>query len=182
MGLLRNWRQRTVGLLALLCCALCALPAAAQQATEQAVKAGFIYNFVKFTQWNPPRDNDTGPLAICTPGAQPLDGQFTRLQGRTIANRQIEVRVNVPSADWRACDVLFITENDAQRIDTILRNLGNAPVLTVGDLPGFVKSGGMIGLRTEDNRVRFDVNLVSTQRAGLTLNSQMLKLAGTVQR
>ena len=58
------------------------------------------------------------------------------------------MRCNVPTADWRAWDGLFITENEAQISDTILRNLGNAPVLTVGDLPGFVISGGMIGLRT----------------------------------
>jgi hypothetical protein len=38
----------------------------------------------------------------------------------------------------------------------------------------------MIGLYIEDNRVKFDVNLVSAQRAGLTLNSQMIKLAGRV--
>lgn len=180
MNLFRKWRQPTVGLLALLGCAFCALPVAAQQVNEQAVKAGFIYNFVKFTQWPPQRDNDTGPLSICTPGSQPLDGQFARLQGRTITTRQIEVRSNVAAGDWRACDVLFLTESDAPRLDAILRNLGSAPVLTVGDLPDFVKAGGMIGLRTEDNRLRFDVNLSSAQRAGLLLNSQMLKLAGQV--
>ena len=40
----------------------------------------------------------------------------------------------------------------------------------------------MIGLRVEDNRVRFDVNLLAAQRAGLTMSSQMLKLAGQVLR
>ena len=58
--------------------------------------------------------------------------------------------------------------------------MGNLPVLTVGDQNGFVQAGGMIGLRVEDSRVRFDVNLAAAQRAGLTLNSQMLKLAGQV--
>jgi hypothetical protein len=53
-------------------------------------------------------------------------------------------------------------------------------VLTLGDLPGFVDAGGMIGLRVEASRVRFDVNLSTAQAAGLVLNSQMLKLAGKV--
>ena len=180
MCLFRHWRRLATGLLALFAGALCAAPAWAQQASEQGVKAGFIYNFVKFTQWASPRDNDTSALQICTPGNQPLDGQFTRLNGRTLGARVLEVRTNVASGDWRGCDMLFITETDASRLESILRALGTAPILTVGDVPGFAKAGGMIGMRMEDNRVRFDVNLGATQRAGLTLNSQMLKLAGQV--
>jgi YfiR/HmsC-like len=180
MASVRPWRQLVAGLFALLSCAIGAGSALAQQATEQEVKAGFIYNFVRFTQWDPARDSETGPLQICTPGAQPLDGQFARLHSRTVNNRSIEVLANVVASDWRDCEVLFITEADAGRLEAILRTLGNAPVLTVGDLPGFVKAGGMIGLRTDDSRVRFDVNLGSAQRAGLLLNSQMLKLAGQV--
>jgi hypothetical protein len=180
MAPVRPRRQLVAGLFALISCAMGAWPVLAQQATEQEVKAGFIYNFVRFTQWGPVRDGDTRPLQICTPGSQPLDGQFARLHGRTVSNRLIEVQTNVVASDWRDCEVLFITEADAGRLEPILRALGNAPVLTVGDLPGFVRAGGMIGLRTDDSRVRFDVNLVSAQRAGLQLNSQMLKLAGQV--
>jgi hypothetical protein len=40
----------------------------------------------------------------------------------------------------------------------------------------------MIGLRLEDSRMRFDVNLGAAQRAGLQLNSQMVNLAGKVLR
>lgn len=180
MPSVRNLRQHLTGLLALLGCALCTAPASAQQATEPAVKAGFIYNFVRFTQWPPAHEGDVGPLQICTPGAQPLDGQFAKLQGRTVGARSIEVHTNSMASDWRVCEVLFITDADASRLDAILRSLGNAPVLTVGDLPGFVKAGGMIGLHIDDSRVKFDVNLGSAQRAGLQLNSQMLKLAGQV--
>jgi hypothetical protein len=180
MASVRHWRQLATGLLALLGCAFCAGQVAAQQATEQAVKAGFIYNFVKFTQWAQPHDHQASPLQICTPGTHALDGQFARLDGRTIGTRVIEVRSNVAAGDWRNCDVMFVAAGDADRMETIFRSLGSAPVLTVGDCPDFVKAGGMIGLRMEDNRVRFDVNLTSTQRAGLTLNSQMIKLAGQV--
>lgn len=176
----RKGRWLSRGLLSLLCCFFSAAPVAAQQVSDSAVKAGFIYNFVRFTQWGPPRDTDVGPLRICTPGAQPLDGQFAKLQGRTVGGRSIEVRINVVASEWRDCAVLFITDTDTTRLDAILRSLGNAPVLTVGDLPEFTKAGGMIGLRVDENRVRFDVNLGSAQRAGLLLNSQMLKLAGQV--
>lgn len=177
---IRPWRTLAAGLTALLSGAFGMAPASAQTASEQAVKAGFVYNFIKFTQWSATREGDASVLHICTPGALPLEGQFAKLQGRLVGARPIEVHANSPSSDWRNCAVLFITETDASRLDAILRSLGNAPVLTVGDLPDFAKAGGMIELRMADSRVKFDVNLASAQRAGLQLNSQMLKLAGQV--
>lgn len=173
-------RQLARGLLALLCCALGAGPAVAQQADEQAVKAGFIYNFIKFTQWSSSQDGDTRRLQICTTADKPLGGQFAKLAGRTIGARTIEMRNSVGTNEWSGCDVLFIPQSDADRADAFIRSVGSAQVLTVGDFAGFTKAGGMIGLYMQDNRVRFDVNLVSAHRAGLTLNSQMIKLAGQV--
>jgi hypothetical protein len=173
-------RQLATGLFALLCGALGAEKATAQQADEQAVKAGFIYNFIKFTQWGTSPEGDNRRLLVCTTADQPLGGQFAKLAGRTIGARAIEMRSNVGTNDWPGCDVLFIPQSDADRADAYIRSLGSAQVLTVGDFPGFTKAGGMIGLRMQDSRLRFDVNLGIAQRAGLQLNSQMLKLAGEV--
>ena len=61
------------GLLALTAC-LAVGSVRAQAVSEDAVKAGFVFNFVKFTQWAGEREGDGRPLDICTPGALPLDG------------------------------------------------------------------------------------------------------------
>lgn len=156
--------------------ALAWTPARAQTLNESTVKASFLLNFVKFTQSSRVRDT----VVLCSVAAQPLNGQLAALQGRTLTNRTLEIRQSAVASDWRGCDLLWVSESDADRVDVILRALGDAPVLTVGDFPEFVYQGGMIGLRLEDGRVRFDVNLVSAARAGLTLNSQMVKLAGRV--
>ncbi len=162
----------------LLCGLMPVASAQVQTASETAVKAGFVYNFIKFTQW--PGAREGAPVRVCAPSADPLDGQLVRLHGRTVGSRSIEVRVGVAVTEWRQCDVLFLGEEDADRIALLRSRLGQAPVLTIGDLPGFVEAGGMIGLRVEASRVRFDVNLGSAQASGLVLNSQMLKLAGKV--
>lgn len=169
------------GLLALTAC-LAVGPVRAQAVSEEAVKAGFVFNFVKFTQWAGEREGDTRPLDICTPGALPLDGQFALLQGRLIGSRKITLRAHVAPTDWRSCQVLYLPDAETGRTESSLRSLSSAPVLTISDQAGFVQAGGMIGLRVEDNRVRFDVNLLAAQRAGLTMSSQMLKLAGQVLR
>ena len=171
-------RWRAAGLALLL--ALSGAAAWAQPASEAAVKTGFIFNFIKFTQWPGSRDGVTVPIRLCVPSPQPLEGQLSLLSGRSVGNRVIDVRTSVEPGEWRQCDVLFLGESDAGRLPTLQQRLANAPVLTLGDLPGFVEAGGMIGLRVEANRVRFDVNLNSAQLSGLVLNSQMLKLAGKV--
>jgi hypothetical protein len=152
----------------------------AQSASEAAVKAGFVFNFIKFAQWPAGRDGAGTSIRLCAASPQPLEGQLLLLNGRTAGGRVIDVRTGVPPAEWRQCDALFLGDTDAERLPMLGSRLAGAPVLTVGDLPGFVEAGGMIGLRVESNRVRFDVNLSSAQAAGLVLNSQMLKLAGRV--
>lgn len=174
-----RWLSR--GLLTV-CCLSAGGPAWAQTASEQAVKAGFLFNFVKFTQWNVAREGDRNLLVICTPGQRLLDGQFTLLQGRPVGARTIQIRTGVQPADWRACDLLYLTQEEADRVDVILRTVAALPVLTVGDFPDFVRMGGMIGLRLEDSKMRFDVNLAAVERTGLLLNSQMVQLAGRVIR
>jgi hypothetical protein len=55
-------------------------------------------------------------------------------------------------------------------------------VLTVSDLPGFTGNGGMIQFMLRENKVRFEVNLTAAEKAGLTLSSQLLKVATDVRK
>ena len=156
--------------------------ARADHPNESAIKAGFVFNFIKFTQWPGARDDDRSPLRVCAVDANPLGGQLTLLQGRPVGLRTIDVRTQVAPGDWKACQVLYISEPDPVKVDAAIRSLGNAPILTVADVPNFVQLNGVIGLRLDDGRMRFDVNLGAAQRVGLQLNSQMVQLAGKVLR
>jgi hypothetical protein len=59
--------------------------------------------------------------------------------------------------------------------------VGNATVLTVSDIPQFCQRGGMIQFVLQGDRVRFEVNLAAAQHAGLSLSSELLKVATTVR-
>jgi hypothetical protein len=59
--------------------------------------------------------------------------------------------------------------------------LNKAGVLTVSDMPGFLDHEGMIQFTLVGNRVRFEVNLDSVQSGGLTLSSELLKVASFVK-
>jgi hypothetical protein len=51
------------------------------------------------------------------------------------------------------------------------------PILTLGDSPGFVQAGGMIGFVVHENNVRLAVNLHAAHRAGFSISAKLLEVA-----
>lgn len=162
---------------------VCAGLASAQPtpAEENVLKAAFVYNFAKYTDWPEPLSGKAGKLRICTAG--PRDGfalAVAALDARPpVRDKQVEVHAVSRAEDAASCQVLAVTGK--QRMPEWLHGLRNAPVLTVGDGDGFAAGGGIIGLVVEGERLRFEINQDAAQRAGLRLSSQILKLARLVK-
>ena len=158
---------------------LSAVHTRADTAAEERVKAGFILNFARYTQW-PAAALNGNILQVCGIDSQALSGKLDLLQESEVHGRRIQVRTPARPNTWRDCQVLFISADEQEKLDTVLHNLGQAPVLTVSDIPGFTEAGGIIGLKLRAGRVRFDINQGAARRAGLNLSSQLLKLADEV--
>lgn len=150
--------------------------AQAESLSEDGAKAGFIFNFTKYTEW-PEVDAE---LLVCGLGADVLSGKLESLQGRLVHGREIRVRGATLPGEWRDCEVLFIKADEARRVEAVLRNTAQRPVLTISDIPGFAQVGGIIGLKLRAGRIRFDINQGAARQAGLKLSSQLLKLADEV--
>ena len=157
-----------------------AAPLAAQTASAPALKAAFVYNFAKFTEW-PADVAKTGPLTICVLGdlqiASELDGT---VKGRTIDGREVVVS-RAQSDGLRACHVLYLSGLDAKRWQQIIDALKNAPVLTVSDAEHFAEAGGIAGLFVDDGKMRFAINVEAAKRARLQISSRLLSLAKLVE-
>lgn len=164
-------------LLALLCGI--ASSTRADTLAEDNVKAGLILNFAKYAEW-PSAVMAGDNLRICALGNQPLSGKLAQIHGRQVQGREIQVRASARLDELRDCHVLYVPAGEQQRLDTMLRTLSQAPVLTVSDIDGFAQAGGIIGLKLRAGRVRFDINLAVARKAGLALSSQLLKLADDV--
>jgi hypothetical protein len=52
----------------------------------------------------------------------------------------------------------------------------------VSDIRNFCDRGGIIQFELKEDRVRFAVNLSAAEKAGLTLSSQLVKVATSVRR
>jgi hypothetical protein len=151
---------------------------------EYQVKAAYLYNFGRFVVW-PAKltTTNTGPFTICVLGEDPFGPALDRtLAGETIGNQKVAARRISSPQESVECQILFISSSEAKRLNKIIEALGNSAVLTVSDIPQFSQRRGMIQLLMEGNRIRFEVNLAATQRAGLTLSSELLKVATAVRK
>jgi len=187
MSAKRN-RRRYAGLTGLLlgvavCVGFTALQRAAAEAVlEYEVKAAFLLNFTKFTDWPTSAfANPDSPLTICILGRDPFGRALDDvLQGEEVDGHKLAVRRISQNPEPQACQVLFVG-NGEKEVRKILGGLGRG-VLTAGDGEGFIRDGGIIAFVLENRRVRFDINQSAAEAAGLKLSSQLLSVARSVQK
>ncbi|HVW10404.1 MAG TPA: YfiR family protein [Bryobacteraceae bacterium] len=153
--------------------------------TEYQLKAEYLTDFGRFVKkWgNRPMPGPDESFDICVLGQDPFGQSLdTAVRGDNIAGAPLVVRRIGRAADAAGCRILYIADSESGELPGILAALGASPVLTVADIPDFVRHGGMIEFVLDGNRVKFEINLAVTQRAGLNLSSELLKVARLVRR
>jgi len=186
-GLLRWGTCRRCAGAAALVCSLLASSLAADKARpgEYEVKAAYLLNFGKFLSWPSPAPGGAAATSfpICVLGQDPFGPVLeTTFAGEQIGGVDVVARRLRKAQDAAGCRILFISATEDTRLSSILQTLGAAPVLTVSDMPDFALRGGIIQFVLEQDRVRFSVNLAAAENAGLTLSSQLLKVASSIRR
>ena len=144
------------------------------------VEAVYLFNFAKFVRW--PVGHDGESLNICIAGEKIYAESASRIvAGERIGTRPLAVRSVQHSDEVTDCSILFIGASAKDRLEGLLNAAGRQPTLTVSDLPGFLERGGMINFLVQNNRVRFAVNLEAVEKSGLSLSSELLKVAVKVE-
>ncbi len=162
-----------------LCLGIGGLAASTTVGDEAEIKVSYLYNFAKFIRWPAhPRFEDISRFRICTEGVGPLSASIQVLENRLLNGRPIEIVHGLMAADGvQACELAYIGISAQPHYPAVLQKIARTPTLTVSDIPDFIQQGGMIGLMVRENRVRFAINLRALQAAGLSADSQLLKLA-----
>ena len=147
---------------------------------EYLIKAAFLYNFAKFTEW--PSDaytNGAAPLRVCVLGRDPFGTALETIAGKRIRERLVATLRITRLDQARPCQILYISASERDRLGAILARLGREPILTVTDLPGFGAPGAMINFQTVADKVRFEIDTDHAAFAGLSFSSKLLSLAQT---
>ncbi len=155
------------------------LQAQAGRPSQYDVQAAYLYNFAKFVRW--PAEAVNGPVQLCVAGPNSFaDTLRSVVKGEVIDSRQVVVR-SVEKPDQAAgCSLLFIDASAKPHSETLLASVAGKPTVTVSDAPDFLDHGGMIQFLLVANRVRFAVSLTPATRSGLSLSSELLRVAVSV--
>src|SRR3981081_4027904 len=151
--------------------------------SEYLIKAGFIYNFANLVQWpsNAFAQPDS-PIVIGILGEDPFGTILDRvLQGKKFNGRAFLVKRLKSAPDLKECHIVFVSSSELTHLAEAIHLVKGMPVLTIGEIPGFARRGGIINLVLEDNKVHFEVNVEAAKEADLNISSRLLALARIVQ-
>ncbi len=148
--------------------------ARADEISEYGMKAVLFYRLPQFVYW-PNGESEPKPMVLCVVGKNPFGNAFAQLRQN---NDNIDLRIAPP--DPSSCHLLFISRSESPYLDTWLSRAEARRVLTVSDIPGFARNGGMIELPVEGERVGIVINRRSALRKGFEFNAQLLRLARVI--
>jgi len=177
MYAIRLWarvlRRLSLSVVLLACC-----PTSAVDLSEDEIKAAYLYNFAKFTEWPAEALTLPGELRVCVLGSGPVNQAILALQDKKIGERTLTIStLHQDDAGFDRCQVLFVARSEQSRFLVTLKTLADKPILTLSDIDDFAEKGGAIALVYHDDKVRFEINLDTIRAAKLRLPSQLLNIA-----
>jgi hypothetical protein len=153
--------------------------ALAQSAGATELKAAFLLNFTKFSEW--PELPASTALTLCVVGDQEIDRTLTSLvRGQRVNDRDLEVKRLVPADPVEKCQVLFVASGETSAAKPQLDGARKLPILTVSDHQGFAAATGIVELFVEAGRMRFAINVGAVQRSKIRVSSRLLQMAKIV--
>ncbi len=146
------------------------------------VKAAYLYNFTKFTDWPAAAFSaSNAPLVIGIVGRDPFGKTIDAvMHGEVVRGHPLVVKRLSDDNDFQGCHLLFFTQSEKKRLPDLLNRIKGRSVLSVGELSGFAEQGGMVNLLVTNKTVQMEINQAVATQAGLQISAKLLKLAHLV--
>lgn len=145
---------------------------------ENGLKAGFLYNFARYSEGGWFDSTQSTQYNICTTSK---DFAFTAnqvLKGQKIKDVAVYTTfISLPQYD---CHSLFIS-SDTTNADNFMHSKEFERTMVVGESKGFIQSGGQINFFIAGGRVRFEVDPDQLERHQIKLSSKVLRLGRIVR-
>lgn len=151
---------------------------------EHELKAAYLFNFTQFVEWpaeafaTPEEPFVIGLLGNTSALKDFLEGLVS---GEKVQGRPLVVKHYKNVGEVKTPHILFIQENRKERLAWILKRLRGRNILTVNDTEIFLQRGGIIRLKTLDNKIQVEINQENASKAKLKISAKLLKLAEIVE-
>lgn len=151
-------------------------PALAQDVSEYGMKAVLFYRLSQFVYW-PGGQPAPRPTILCVVGRNPFGTALNQIDATSG-----DVAIRIAPNDIAPCHLLFIPRSEVGNVANWLERAAARPMITISDLPGFARAGGMIELPLEGERIGIVLNRAAGQRQGFAFNAQLLRLARVIDQ
>lgn len=172
-------------LIALLTSAVLAERASAQTVSrENELKAVLLYNLTQFVEWpGSAFETTNSPLIIGLLGEDTFGRVLDdAVRGEKYGNRPIVVRRYHTVEEAMGCQILFVSSSENARFKEILLQLKGRAILTVADVDGFIRVGGMIRfVKSPQNKIRLRINAEAAKAADLSVSGKLLRVADVIR-
>jgi len=171
----------TLGLFA--AASLCVASSTGRKASEDRVKAAFIYNFARYVTWpDPDGGPDDDALTVGILGDDSFAAALDKAAaGKVVKGQRIVVSRLRSLDDVAGCQMLFLAASKSHCLEDVLAKASDSHVLVVGDAKGLAQRGAAINFFVQRKRVRFEINRKAAKRAGLKISARLLRVARVVK-
>lgn len=181
MGLPLKALLRGTALALLLAWQPLAASATATAVTEYAVKSALLLKLTRFVYL--PTEQEDRPRHLCILGQNFFGDTLQQLNQASAPDQQVELVFLSATEQAPGCNYVFISQSERRRLGSILRQLDGLPLVTISDLRGFARNGGMVEFaltNEQGSQLNILINRETASRQGITFNAQLLRLATLV--
>jgi hypothetical protein len=153
---------------------------------EYKIKTDYLFNLIKFISW-PVQSNQRKPITtqICIYGVSPFDRYLDKLSNKKAKGRAIKISYIDYEKSIDSCTIIFvprpINTADLKFSKALLNDVGNKPILTVGESNHFLDQGGLINLAIAENNVQLHINLTKAKGIGFEISGNLLEIAKVIK-
>ena len=149
--------------------------------SESALKSALFFKLPQFV-YRPNEAHDR-PLSICLLGSHVFNAAFEKLARLPIDGRGVKYSKLGAAAQASRCDFVVISQNEASGLAALLRHLTTPPMVTLSDIAGFARAGGMVELSLGGGGapVNILINRKAARLQDIAFNAQLLRLARVVR-
>ena len=152
------------------------------QATENQIKAAYLYKFGGYVEWPVQSfDKADSPLVIgVLAGDTFADVLEQTIAGRSMNGHPISVRKIRHGEPYTGVHIVFISRTETAALNDAIAGVKGQAVLTVTDSERGPSAGSMINFVLEDNKVRFDIAPTPAEQNRLKISARLLNVARKV--
>jgi hypothetical protein len=159
-----------------------------QNAQEKEISALYLYNFLLFVDWPKTAVSHCNTIKVLIYGDPLLYEALKPLADKMIRGKKLIVDSLTKGEDLdNSCQVLFVGHKEKSAVKGLLKKVNGKPILTVGDMEGFVHLGGMVGFKDRADSLengkkqkRFIINLPAVRKSRLKIRSRLLRISDVV--